>query len=89
MVLGLVVFNAPALLILLIAAFPWDDMLGYPTETVSVVKLLGALLLVGYALRALARDEEARLPPTLPALVAFTMLILLSLMLFGRHRRPV
>ena len=83
MMLGLVVFNAPALLILLIAAFPWDDMLSYPTETVSVVKLLGALLLLGYALRALARDEEVRLPPTLPALVAFTMLVLLSLMLSG------
>ncbi len=83
MMLGLVVFNSAALLILLIAAFPWDDMLSFPTETVSVVKLLGALLLVGYALRALARDEEVRLPPTLPALVAFTMLVLLSLMLSG------
>ena len=54
---------------MLLAAFPWDDMLGFPTETVSIVKLLGALLLVGYFLRALARDEDVRLPPTLPALV--------------------
>ncbi|HWK25985.1 MAG TPA: O-antigen ligase family protein [Solirubrobacter sp.] len=82
-VLGLVVFNASALLLLMVAAFPWDDMLGYPTETISVIKLLGALLLIGYALRSLARDEEVRLPPTTPALVIFTMLVLLSLMVSG------
>jgi putative inorganic carbon (HCO3(-)) transporter len=83
MVLGFVVFNAGALLVLLVAAFPWDDMLGYPTETVSIVKLLGALLLIGYALRSLARDEDVRLPPTLPALAIFMMLVLLSLMTSG------
>src|SRR3954471_22655176 len=82
-VLGCVVFNAGGLLALLIAAFPWDDMLGFPTETVSAVKLLGALLLVGYMLRALSRDEDVRLPPTVVALVVFTMLILLSLLLSG------
>jgi putative inorganic carbon (HCO3(-)) transporter len=58
-------------------------MLGVPSQTVSVVKLLGALLLIGYALRALARDEEIRLPPTLPALVVFVMLVLLSLLASG------
>ena len=41
-------------------------MLGIPTETVSIVKILGALLLVGYFLRALSRDEDVRLPSTLP-----------------------
>jgi O-antigen ligase len=82
-VLGFVVFNAGALLLLMVAAFPWDDMLGFPTATISMIKLLGALLLIGYVLRALARDEEVRLPPTLPSLVIFTMLILLSLMASG------
>ena len=82
-VLGFVVFNAGGLLLLLIAAFPWDDMLGIPTETVSAVKILGALLLIGYFLRAISRDEDVRLPTTLPALVAFVMLVLLSLMLSG------
>src|SRR3954452_4114874 len=83
LVLGFVVFNTAGLLALLIAAFPWDDMLGIPTQTVSVVKLLGALLLIGYFLRALSRDEDLRLPPTIVALVAFTMLVLLSLLLSG------
>ena len=82
-VLGFVVFNAGALLLLMVAAFPWDDMLGFPTATISMIKLLGALLLIGYFLRSLARDEDVRLPPTLPALVIFTMLVLLSLMASG------
>ncbi len=83
LVLGAVVFNAGALLALMVAAFPWDDMLGFPTETVSIIKILGALLMIGYFLRALSRDEDVRLPATLPALVAFVMLVLLSLMLSG------
>src|SRR3954454_24942585 len=83
LVLGFVVFNTAGLLALLIAAFPWDDMLGIPTQTVSVVKILGALLLIGYFLRALSRDEDLRLPPTVVALVVFTMLVLLSLLLSG------
>jgi putative inorganic carbon (HCO3(-)) transporter len=82
-VLGFVVFNAGALLLLMVAAFPWDDMLGYPTETISMIKLIGALLLVGYFLRSVTRDEDVRLPPTLPSLVIFTMLVLLSLMASG------
>jgi O-antigen ligase len=83
LVLAAVVFNAGALLALMVAAFPWDDMLGFPTETVSIIKILGALLMIGYFLRALSRDEDVRLPSTLPALVAFVMLVLLSLMLSG------
>src|SRR3954469_4365641 len=82
-VLGCVVFNAGGLLALLIAAFPWDDMLGIPTQTVSVVKILGALLLIGYFLRALSRDEDIRLPATIGWLTGFTMLVLLSLLLSG------
>ena len=83
LVLGAVVFNAGALLALMVAAFPWDDMLGFPTETVSIIKILGALLMIGYFLRALNRNEDVRLPSTLPALVAFVMLVLLSLLLSG------
>ena len=48
--------------LLMVAAFPWDDMLGFPTETVSIIKILGALLMIGYVLRALSRDEDVRLP---------------------------
>lgn len=80
-VLALVVADARILLLLLVAAFPWDDALPYPTETVSVIKLLGALLLVGYLLRALGRAEPVLLPPTLLPIVLFTILMLFSLLL--------
>jgi putative inorganic carbon (HCO3(-)) transporter len=80
-VLALVLADATALLLVLVAAFPWDDALPYPSETVSVIKLLGALLLVGYLLRALARAEPVLLPPTLLPLMVFTIVMLLSLAL--------
>lgn len=80
-VLALVVADARLLLLLLVAAFPWDDALPYPTETVSVIKLLGALLLVGYLLRAIrSAKEPIVLPPTLLAIALFTLLMLLSLL---------
>jgi putative inorganic carbon (HCO3(-)) transporter len=78
--LGLIAFNAGALLLVLVAAFPWDDALAVPSETVSLIKILGALLIVGYLFRALARDETIRLPPTLSAVMAFMILVLLSLL---------
>jgi putative inorganic carbon (HCO3(-)) transporter len=83
LVLGSVVLNPRLLLLALVAAFPWDDMLGFPTQTVSIVKILGTLLLAGYLLHALARNQEIRLPPTLVPLVGFAMLVLVSLLLCG------
>ena len=82
-VLALAVLNAGALLLVLVAALPWDDFLAVPTETVSVIKLLGALVLAGYLIRALARNDSVRLPGTLGAVVVFTMLMLVSLLLSG------
>ena len=78
-VLALVLADATALLLVLVAAFPWDDALPYPSATVSVIKLLGALLLVGYLLRALTRPEPVLAPPTLLPLMIFTIVMLLSL----------
>ncbi len=80
-VLGsLVVLRPEWLLLVLIAALPWEDALGYPTETVSVVKILGALLLAGYALRALGTPTVLRLPGTAWAVAALCVVVLLSLL---------
>jgi glycosyltransferase involved in cell wall biosynthesis/O-antigen ligase len=79
LILGLVLADATTLLLVLVAAFPWDDALPYPSQTVSVIKILGALLLVGYLLRALARSEPVLVPPTLLPLTIFTIVMLLSL----------
>ncbi len=77
-VLGMVLANATALLLVLIAAFPWDDALAFPTETVSVVKILGALVLVGYLIRLFAAGEPLALPAPLGWLAAFTLIVLVS-----------
>jgi putative inorganic carbon (HCO3(-)) transporter len=80
-VVGMVLANATALLLALIAAFPWDDALAFPTETVSVVKILGALVLLGYLIRLLASDEPLVLPAPLGWLAVFTVLVLVSTLL--------
>ena len=79
-VLGLVVLNAQVVLLALLAAFPWDDALGFPTETVSVVKLLGALALLAFLYRGVTRPEVLRLPGTLAAVTVFISLVLLSVL---------
>jgi O-antigen ligase len=76
------VFLKPeAVVVLLIAAFPWDDALAFPSATVSVIKILGVLVLMGYTIRALTdRDEHVQIPPTLPPLLLFLTLVLISLL---------
>ncbi len=78
LMLGLVFANATALLLVLIAAFPWDDALAFPTETVSVVKILGLLVLVGYLLRLLAANEPLELPAPLGWLAGLTAWVLVA-----------
>jgi putative inorganic carbon (hco3(-)) transporter len=71
----LVLVWAEAVLLLLVAALPWEGLLQYPTETVSAVKILGLLLVVAWILRALAGRELLRLPGTLAAVIVFGMLL--------------
>lgn len=80
LVLGLVVLNAQVVLLALVAAFPWDDALGFPTQTVSVVKLLGALALIAFLYRAVTRPEPLRLPGTLASVSVFISVVLLSVL---------
>ncbi len=77
--LAAVVFRPGALLLLLVAAFPWDGLLAFPSETVSAIKLLGALLLAGYLLRAAANDDRLRFPSNLAAVLVFAIVTLVSL----------
>jgi O-antigen ligase len=75
LLLLLVLLVPEAVLLLLVAALPWDELLHYPSETISGVKILGLLLAVAWLLRALAGGATLRLPPNFPAVVAFGMLI--------------
>jgi O-antigen ligase len=61
----LTLVRAEALLLVLVAALPWEGVLEYPTESVSAVKLLGLLLFAAWLLRALVRAEPLRLSPAL------------------------
>jgi putative inorganic carbon (HCO3(-)) transporter len=75
----LVLRFAGALLLLLVAALPWEDMLAYPTATLTVVKGIGLLLMIAYLLRLLVRREHLRLPSTAGFVLALAVLVLVSL----------
>ena len=70
------------LLALLVGMFPWDDALGVPTETVSVVKLVGAALVAVYALTT-ARQAPLRLPLLLLPVGVFLAVVTASLLASG------
>ena len=75
LLLVLVLVWAEAVLLLLVAALPWEGLLHYPSETVSAVKVLGLLLVLAWMLRALTGSELLRLPGTLAPVIVFGMLI--------------
>jgi putative inorganic carbon (hco3(-)) transporter len=78
-VLILVLTHPYATLLLLLAALPFEGLLGYPSETVSVVKLLGLLLLISFLISAIFTDRRLRLPPTSLAVGLFVLLLAVSL----------
>lgn len=77
----LVLTRAELVLLLLVAVLPWEGALGYPSDTLSVVKLLGMLLFVAWSLRAAARNERLVFPSTVGPVAAFGALVALSLLL--------
>jgi putative inorganic carbon (HCO3(-)) transporter len=78
-----VVTQVEVLLLLLAAALPWEGALGYPSDAVSVVKILGVLLFLAWMVRAVARAEPLRVSPTLAWAGFFQLVVLISL-LFSR-----
>ncbi len=65
LLLLLMLVRAEALLLVLVAALPWEGLLAYPTESISVVKLLGVLLFGAWVVRALVRSDPLRVSPAL------------------------
>ena len=72
-----------AILLLLVASFPWDDALGYPTREISVGKLLGAGLVVTYLLSRPHR-RWVPVPKVFWVLLAFLGVLAVSLLRSGR-----
>ena len=78
--LGFVVLQVDIVLLVLVAALPWEGLLEYPSETVSVVKILGLLIGAAYIFRALRAGEVIRFPPTVLPVLLLAILIGLSLL---------
>jgi O-antigen ligase len=72
-----------AILMLLVASFPWDDALGYPTREVSIGKLLGVALVITY-LASRPHRRWVQVPKVFWVLVAFLVVITVSLLRSGR-----
>jgi O-antigen ligase len=66
-------------LLIVLAALPWEGMLDFPTPTVTVVKLLGVLLILSVALNAIAQGRSFRAPPAAVAALAFVLFAAVSL----------
>lgn len=76
----LVLARAEVMLLLLVAMLPWESLLDYPSEQVSVVKIAGLLLGLAYLLRAAAGRAPLQVTKTLMVVGGFLCLIGLSLM---------
>jgi O-antigen ligase len=76
---GWVISRPDLVLLVVVAALPWQDKLQYPNATLSVVKLLGLALVASYLLRAVRRNDMVRLPPVLGFALAFGLVIGLAL----------
>ena len=77
----LIVITRPSVVLLaMAAAFPWENKLHYPTASLSIVKGIGALLVLAYLLR-LVRSRGARilLPPLLGIVARLAAWVALSL----------
>ncbi|HXA53410.1 MAG TPA: O-antigen ligase family protein [Solirubrobacteraceae bacterium] len=75
-----VITRAELVLLVMIAALPWENKLHYPSATLSTVKGIGALVLVAYLLRLVGdRRTTIRLPPLLGIVALFGVWVGLSM----------
>jgi putative inorganic carbon (hco3(-)) transporter len=72
---GWVVARPDLVLLVVVAALPWQDKLQYPNATLSLVKLLGLALVAAYFLRAVRQNDTLRLGPILGLALAFGLVI--------------
>jgi O-antigen ligase len=74
-----IVSRAELVLLVLVAALPWEAMLQYPSATVSLLKLVGLALAAAYVFRATRLGETVRMPPTIVLALLFGMVVGVSL----------
>jgi O-antigen ligase len=78
--LAFVVLQVEIVLLVLVAALPWEGLLEYPSATFSAVKILGILIVAAYMFRMLRANEVIRFPPTLLPVLLFGVTAGLSLL---------
>jgi len=72
---GWILMRPDLVLLVVVAALPWQDKLQYPNATLSLVKLFGLALVIAYFLRALRQNDVVRLPAILGFALAFGIVI--------------
>ena len=77
----LVLFRPDLVLLVLVAALPWEDTLAPPSSPLPVVKILGFLLIVSWAIDLARGRSPLRLPSVLVAVAAFVFTIGVSFVL--------
>jgi putative inorganic carbon (HCO3(-)) transporter len=79
--LYVVLTRAETMLLILVAFLPWEGYLGYPTQTLTVVKVLGLLLMISYLVRALVSGASFVSAPALAPVGLLSLALLGSLIL--------
>jgi O-antigen ligase len=68
------------MLLVLVAAMPWEGDLNFPTHTLTVVKGLGLLLILSYGLRAVVTRESGVTAPALAPAAALACALIFALL---------
>lgn len=71
--------SPPAGLLLFVATAPWESKLLYPSATLSLVKIVAALMFTAFFVRACVERERLRGSPELWFAVSFLLFVLISL----------
>jgi putative inorganic carbon (hco3(-)) transporter len=79
----LVLARPDLFMLVLIAILPWQGALRFPTHSVTIVKLVGALLFVSVLLATLLRDRRLRLTPAIGWATLLCTVVTLSLLANG------
>lgn len=74
-----IVMKPELVLITMIAALPWENFLKFPSESLSMVKLLGLALVASYLFRVARREERVRGSAILGFALMFGLVAMLSL----------
>ncbi len=77
--IALVFARAKQVLLVFVAVLPWEGALKVPTETITVVKLFGVLLVLAWIVRAVATSAPLRLSPTFVPVGILGLVVGLSL----------